>query len=114
MVGDYSGSYSTVVSNCTDPYSNGTYNAILALNISNQSGNTFSGSATGDFGFGLIEDIQLSGIITESGQVSGNASHTFADSGGEGTFTGQLNGNTLSIENPGHDTYGDIPVHPNS
>jgi len=104
--GEYSGSYTTVVSNCAD---SGTYHAILAMSISTQTGNTFSGSATGTFdvdGFTAIEYIQLSGTITESGQISGNTSHTFLDTGGEGTFTGQLSGNTLSIENPGHDTYG--------
>jgi PKD repeat protein len=31
--------------------------------------------------------------------------------GGEGTFTGQLSGNTLSIENPGHDTFGETGTY---
>ncbi len=108
--GEYSGTYTIIVSNCTDQGNNATYNATLAMSISAQSGNTFSGSATGTFniyGFTSIEYTQLSGTITESGQISGNTSHTFVDSGGEGTFTGQLSGNTLSIENPGHDIYGD-------
>jgi PKD repeat protein len=59
-------------------------------------------------GFAPVEYIQLSGTITETGQVSGTTSHTFLGTGGEGTFTGQLSGNTLSIVNPGQDTYGDI------
>ena len=108
--GEYSGSYTTVVSNCTDSSSNGTYYATLAMSISTQTGNTFSGSATGTFkvdGLTAIEYIQLSGTITESGQISGNTSHTFLGTGGEGIFTGQLSGNTLSLENPGHDTYGE-------
>lgn len=115
--GEYSGMYTTVVSNCTDSESNGTYNATLAMSISIQSGNTFSGSATGTFnidGFTAIEYIQLSGTITESGQINGNTSHTFVDTGGEGTFTGQLSGNTLSIENSGHDTYGDMCTYKRS
>ena len=108
--GEYSGWYTTIVSNCTDSSSNGTYNAILSMDISTQTGNIFSGSATGTFdldGLTAIEYIQLNGTITETGQVSGNTSHTFLGTGGEGTFTGQLTGNTLSIENPGHDIYGE-------
>ena len=108
--GEYSGSYATVVSNCTDSSSNGTYDAVLAMSISIQTSSTFSGTATGTFdldGLTAIEYIQLSGTITESGYISGNTSHTFLNTGGVGTFTGQLNGDTLSIENPGHDTYGD-------
>jgi len=104
--GIYTGTYTTVVSNCVD---SGTYHAVLSMTISTQTGNTFSGSATGTFdldGLTAIEYIQLSGTITESGQISGNTTHTFLGTGGEGTFTGQLSGNTLSIENPGHDTYG--------
>ena len=101
--GNYSGSYTTVVSNCAE---SGTYYAILAMSITTQIGNTFSGTATGTFEPNAIEYIQLSGTISESGQISGNTSHTFLGTGGEGTFTGQLSGNTMSIVNPGHDTYG--------
>jgi PKD repeat protein len=103
--GEYSGSYTTVVSDCSE---SGTYYAILSISIPTQTGNTFSGSATGTFDLGpdAIEYIQLSGTITETGQISGITSHTFLGTGGEGTFTGQLSGDTLSIENPGHDTNG--------
>jgi len=108
--GEYSGSYTIVVSSCTDSDSNGTYNATLEINISTQTGSAFSGAATGTFnvdGVTATENIQLSGTITESGQISGTTSHTFLATGGEGTFTGQLNGDTLTIENTGHDTYGE-------
>jgi hypothetical protein len=110
LIGEYSGSYTTVLSNCADASSDGSYNAILRMDISDQDGNTFSGSATGTFDLGgdtAIEYIQISGEITESGEVSGTTSHTFLGTGGEGTFTGQLNGRILSLENPGHDTYGE-------
>ena len=104
--GMYDGTYKIVVSDCPE---SGTYNAILAINIHSQTGNSFNGSATGDFNFGgdvATEYIQLSGTITESGQISGNTSHTFLGTGGVGTFTGQLNGDTLIIINTGHDTFG--------
>lgn len=108
--GEYSGSYTIVVSNCINLSSHGTYSADLVMNISTQTGNTFSGIATGTFnyyGITTVEHIQFSGTITESGQISGKTTHTFLGTGGEGTFTGQLSVNTLLIENPGHDTYGD-------
>ena len=68
--GEYSGSYTIVVSNCSDSSDNGTYYAVLAMSISTQTGNTFSGTATGTFDPGLVDYIQLSGTITESGQIS--------------------------------------------
>ena len=65
--GEYSGSYTIVVSNCSD---SGTYDAVLSMTISTQIGNTFSGSATGTFdqdGVTAIGYIQLSGNIMGSG-----------------------------------------------
>ena len=105
--GQYLGTYSIVVSNCTNSSSNGTYNAVLEMNISTQNGNTFSGTATGTFEPGAVEYIQLSGTITESGHLSGNTTHTFLNTAGEGTFTGQLCVDSLTIENTGQDTLGD-------
>lgn len=107
ILGEYSGTYSIVVSNCTNSSSIGTYNAVLEMNISTQNGNTFSGTATGTFEPGAVEYIQLSGTITESGQLSGNTTHTFLNTAGEGTFNGQLCVDSLSIENAGYDTSGD-------
>jgi hypothetical protein len=108
--GHYSGSYTIVVTNCTGSDSNGNYNASLSMNLPTQSSNTFSGTAGGTldlFGTTKIESIQLSGTITETGQISGTTSHTFLATGGEGAFTGQLTGDFLTIENAGHDTYGE-------
>ena len=104
--GEYSGSYTIVVSACEEA---GTYYADLEMSIPTQSGSTFSGSAEGTMsldGDTATEYIQLSGTITESGQISGTTTHTFLGTGGTGTFTGQLTGDTLSISNTGHDTYG--------
>jgi hypothetical protein len=47
--GEYYGSYTTVVTSSSDSASNGTYNAVLEINIPTQSGNSFSGTATGTF-----------------------------------------------------------------
>jgi hypothetical protein len=108
--GVYTGSYTIQVSNCTDSSDNGTYIGSIVVDIPNQQGELFSGTAVGTVnieGFNVYENITLWGVVTPSGGVSGNTSHTFYDSGGLGTFSGQLTGNTLSILNPGHDTYGD-------
>lgn len=81
------------------------------IDIQHQSGSSFSGTATGTFnvdGMTAAEHIQLTGHIQPSGQISGSTTHTFLGTAGEGTFTGQLSGNTLTIENSGHDTAGDI------
>ena len=110
IMGEYSGTYTDVVSNCSDSGMNGTYNATLVMRIFTRTENTFGGVAIGTFtldGLTAREYIQLSGTITESGQISGTTSHSFLGTRGEGTFTGQLSGNTLTIENPGHDTFGD-------
>lgn len=108
--GQYLGSYSIIVTGCTDSSSNGTYHADLVLSITTQTGNAFGGSAIGTFnidGFVAEEYINLSGTIGNLGQLSGSTSHTFLGTGGSGLFTGQLNGDTISIQNPGKDTYGD-------
>jgi len=108
--GDYTGSYSIAVSDCDDAESNGTYKGSLNFLIRTQTGSTFSGSAVGTLsvdGFTGNEYIKLSGSITEDGLISGKTTHTFFDTAGKGTFSGQLNGNTLTIVNTGHDTVGD-------
>ncbi len=106
--GFYSGTCTTAVSNCSNSNDDGTYNADLIISISIQNDNTFSGTAKCTYTIGISEDIELSGTITDSGQISGTTTHTFSDgSEGEGTFSGQLSGETLTIENPGQDTSGD-------
>jgi hypothetical protein len=72
--GEYYGSYTTVVTSCSDSASNGTYNAVLEMNIPTQSGNSFSGTATGTFN---IDNSALiggwfynPGILAESGVLT--------------------------------------------
>ena len=115
--GVYTGSYTTVVSNCTDPSSNGFYKAALVIDIPNQTGNTFSGTATGTFeldGSTATENITLTGTIKTTGGITGDTSHTFLGTAGEGTFVGLLVANTLTIENPGHDTVGETCMYKRS
>jgi hypothetical protein len=108
--GIYNGSYTIQVWGCTDPSSNGTYVPSVVINIPNQNENAFDGTAVGTFhlgDFSADENITYSGTITLTGAISGNSFHTFLGTGGAGTFTGQLTGNTLTITNSGHDTYGE-------
>ncbi len=108
ILGTFTGSYTIKVNNCSVPSQNSTYNATAVITINDQNGSSFSGSGTGSFsGYSFEEELTFSGTISDTGQVSGNTSHTFAGTGGEGTFTGQLNGNALTITNIGADTYGD-------
>ena len=59
--GVYSGSDTTVVSNCSN---SGTYHGTLTISISTQTGTTFSGKATITYEFDAVEYIQLSGTIS--------------------------------------------------
>jgi hypothetical protein len=109
IVGHYTGYYTITVSGCSDPSDNGTYETTsMVIEIDDQTGNAFSGDIRGTFNNdnSLTEYITITGAINDSGQISGTTTHTFLDTGGEGTFTGQLTGNTLSIQKSGHDTYG--------
>jgi len=93
-----------------DSSDNGIYNFSIELAIQNQVDVNFSGTATGtttDFGAPLNETITFSGNISSSGEVSGNTTHTFLQTQGMGTFSGHLNGDTLTVTNPGVDTVGD-------
>jgi len=111
VYGYYTGTYSITVSNCTDPADDGTYNFSVNLSINNQNQADFSGTAIGTISYLgelLNENISFNGSISTSGEISGDTTHAFVDSGGTGTFTGQLNGDTLTISNAGSDTYGDI------
>jgi hypothetical protein len=111
ILGEYAGSYTIDVDNCSDPEMNGTYNFSVNISIVTQSETSFSGTAIGtnyDFGTPVSEYITLSGTISATGAISGKTSHAFLATGGIGTFSGQLSGDALSIVNSGHDTYGDI------
>ncbi len=107
IYGRYTDSYTVDVTNCRDSGDNGIYGGTLVMNINSQSGENFSGFATGilvfEAGVSAQENIELSGKIAESGAISG----TTKSSGitpGTGTFTGQLTGDTLTITNSGQDT----------
>ena len=107
--GEYSGSYTMEVANCNDPDMDRTYDFTVIVYILNQDGNVFSGYAIGTpAGVPVNENISIAGNITESGRISGATTHIFDATAGEGTFTGQLNANTLTIESSGHDTVGEV------
>jgi len=111
ILGEYTGSYRIDVANCSDPDMNGTYHFSINISLDKQNDNSFSGSGIGttsDLGFPVSEHIAFSGTIDPVGVISGDTSHTFLQTGGVGTFSGKLAGDSLSIINSGQDTFGDV------
>ena len=115
--GTYSGSYTIEVSNCDDSSSDGMYTFSVIINITTQTECAFSGLAVGTImfeGSPVSENIILNGIITKAGRISGNTSHTFLGTAGEGVFVGQLSGNGLTVSNIGQDTSGETCTYTRS
>jgi uncharacterized repeat protein (TIGR01451 family) len=115
LLGTFSGSGSQTQTGCQDPNLNGTFSVSTVVDISSQIGSNFSGSSTNTTtvsGFPVREDIIFSGTVTSTGALSGTFTfelfiNNVLDSGGNGTFTGQLTGNTLTVNTAGQDTFGD-------
>ena len=104
--GTYNGSGSLTQSNCQDPLNNGTFGFSASVSIPNQTGGTFSGTATLTTvvsGINFVTNISIpSGTVTGGGQLSGTYSFTSFANGsftgsGNGTFTGSVVGNTITI-----------------
>lgn len=110
LYGFYDGTYTIEVTGCLSPEDNGTYNFSVELEIFQQNEGTFSGQATGTTTLAnevYEELISLNGNISTSGELTGNTTHSFIDSEGSGSFTGNLQGDNLTILNTGSDTTGD-------
>jgi hypothetical protein len=105
--GVYRGTSTQTNSGCLDPANNGTStDSNATVNISSQSGANFSGTAQGAAG----NTVNITGQVTTDGGSSGTV--TFA-SGGlafQGTFTGTLTGNTLTVNSSGQFTAGEMCV----
>jgi len=103
--GMYTLSASITQSACSTPSDNGTFGATGNLNLPNQIGGSFSGTATLNSLVGGIlfqQTISLSGTIGIQGQFSGSFTFTTTLSGsvvssGDGTFSGSLSGNTVNV-----------------
>jgi hypothetical protein len=115
LLGTFSGSGSQTQTGCQDPNLNGTFSVSTVVDISSQIGSNFSGSSTNTTtvsGFPVREDIIFSGTVTSTGALSGTFTfelfiNNVLDSGGNGTFTGQVTGNNLTVNSSGTDTFGD-------
>ncbi len=110
LYGYYEGTYSMEVTGCLNPEDNDVYNFSVDLQIIHQNEGNFSGQATGTTTIGtevFEESISFNGTVSTSGELSGNTTHSFIDSEGSGSFTGSLQGETLTISNTGSDTSGD-------
>lgn len=111
--GQYTGSYTIEVVNWMDPSDTATYTADAVFNITNQNKYSFSGSGTGTLTeLSATENITIYGTVNTTGEVSGRtSSDSFLSPSRYGFFTGQLNGNTLTITNNGSDDSGGHYMH---
>ena len=111
LYGGFSGAYSIDVKNCLDSTDNGVFDFSVVATINFATHTNFGMTLVGtnnDFGSPLVETITLTGLISDSGEISGDSTHTFVDSEGAGSFIGQLNRDIMTITNSGADTSGDI------
>jgi N-acetylneuraminic acid mutarotase len=90
-----------------------------SLIIDTQNGTSFSGTAVfrSTINNSQIEVIEeLTGTVSVNGILNGTFIDTYYEdgviiSGGNGTFTGQINGGELSLHISGEDTYGDVCIY---
>jgi hypothetical protein len=99
--GSYSGSGSSTQSACRNPLNNGQFGIIASANITSQTNDKFSGTATASSG-DLVDPLSVSGSVSATGQVTGtftfNAfSNGFFFGSGDGSVNGQLSGNLLTL-----------------
>lgn len=103
--GIFSGSAIATQTQCTNSANNGTFGFSAVANISNQAGESFSGSAvltTVIAGSNIVDQATLSGAVTAQGQVNGTFSFISTVDGsfsgsGDGSFSGALVDNTLAL-----------------
>ncbi len=113
--GTYAAAGAATATSCQDPADNGTFEFSASVSIPSQAGATFSGSATLTpvvSGNNITTNMSFSGTVTAGGEVSATFTYTTLvdgvfDSSGDGTFTGQVTGNTLAINFSGQDRVGD-------
>ena len=97
--GLFQGSGTFTQSGCTNPANNGTAAATLSINITTQSGENFSGSGTAVVG-NTTDTLNLTGTVNASvGNTGSLTFNRFLDGffagSGNGSFPGQVSGNTL-------------------
>ncbi len=113
--GTYQGSGGLTQTNCQDPTENGTFLFSSTVSITSQTGAAFSGTGTLTTdvpGAVVTTELNLSGTVTGAGNVSGSFTYRFLvngvfDSSGDGTFGGQVTGNTLAVNFTGQARVGD-------
>lgn len=114
--GMYLGSGSLTQATCQDPLNNGTVGVTTVINITSQSGGSFSGTGTISYvnrGIIFVTNFNLSGLVSVGGLLNGSFTfdsfaNGFFNASGNGTFTGEDLGNTLSIHFLGQTLVGEI------
>lgn len=110
ILGTYTGTGTAANTNCTDPDINTTFNTSVLVEVLNQDGSAFTGRIIEEL---VFQGVTFSGVdnidgsITNAGMISGTMVGTFEATSSTGTFTGQLSGNTLTIDSVSHDTAGE-------
>jgi hypothetical protein len=104
--GIFSGTGSLTQSSCENLLNNGTLGFSAAFNFPNQIGATFSGTAILTT-LSFVTSIQLSGTAT-GGQLNGNFNFAgVSNATGNGTFTGFVAGNTITLNFSGRMSFGE-------
>jgi hypothetical protein len=102
--GIYSLAGTGTTTGCSDPSDNGTGGVTATLNINNQTGSNFSGTISLTDPFGFFSGTVSNGTIAQNGAVTGSFFiNQPSDDRSQGTFTGSLSGNTLSLNISGQD-----------
>lgn len=110
--GEFEGTGSLTLSGCVDAEDDGASPVSGRIHISDQRGATFFGNA------GFVESdgvsvADITGAVAEDGSFSGTFTEEFfadvdlVESRSEGTFSGNLRGDTLTVAASGQDVFGD-------
>lgn len=113
ITGTYTGPGLIVASNCSNESDNGPGNYSAVVNISQQSGNKFSSDLifrSPYYGYEVA--IDLAGTVTAGGKLNGGVEYQVFRQGapvsrGNGTFTGEVIDDVLSLKANVQDTIGD-------
>ena len=104
-LGNFLGSASVTLSNCQNPANNGLDNFSSVVNISSQNGSLITG--TGTFTGPETVNLNITGTATAGADAMGSFTFTQPGARGNGTFTGLLTGNTLTLYFTGQFTNGE-------
>jgi hypothetical protein len=112
VVADYVGSFVSDQLNCSDAFDDLSYGGVAVVSLSSQSDSAFRGAAAVKTFFRDIS-MDLTGTVAVSGSLEGSVTYDVVvdgmlQSSGDGSFSGTLDGNTLSFSLSLQDTVGNV------